>query len=91
MPTRPTAKIKRKPFANKPTYNKGDYNTTAWRKVRSQVLQTYPICCACNRAPSTVADHIAPVRLGGEFWDINNIQGLCAACHNSKSAKERNL
>jgi 5-methylcytosine-specific restriction enzyme A len=38
--------------------------------------------------PSTVADHITPVRLGGDFWDINNLQGLCASCHNSKSAKE---
>jgi hypothetical protein len=28
--------------------------------------------------PSTVADHITPVRLGGDFWDINNLQGLCA-------------
>jgi 5-methylcytosine-specific restriction protein A len=91
MPTRPTSKIKRKAFANKPAYSKGEYNTTGWRKLRHQVLQTYPVCVTCKQKPSTVADHITPVRLGGAFWDINNIQGLCAACHNSKSAKERNL
>jgi 5-methylcytosine-specific restriction endonuclease McrA len=91
MPIRPTAKIKRKPFANKPAYNQGAYNTQSWRKLRYQILQAYPVCASCQRAPSTVADHITPVRLGGGFWDIKNIQGLCAACHNSKSAKERNL
>jgi 5-methylcytosine-specific restriction endonuclease McrA len=54
----------------------------------SQVLTEYPVCNNCNRMPSTVADHITPVRLGGYFWDLNNLQGLCARCHNSKSAKE---
>jgi 5-methylcytosine-specific restriction protein A len=91
MPTRPTAKIKRKAFANKPAYNQGPYNSTSWRKLRFQAIQSGPVCAACNRAPSTVADHITPVRLGGLFWDINNIQGLCARCHNSKSAKESKL
>jgi 5-methylcytosine-specific restriction endonuclease McrA len=28
------------------------------------------------------------VRLGGEFWEPTNHQGLCAACHNSKSGRE---
>lgn len=37
---------------------------------------------------ATVADHVHPVRLGGAFWDPNNIQGLCARCHNIKSSAE---
>ena len=89
MPYRPQPKIKKKPFANKPVFSDGPYNCAAWRKLRLQVLREYPICNNCKRLTSTVADHITPVRLGGEFWDINNLQGLCASCHNSKSAKER--
>lgn len=89
MPYRQQPKIKKKPFANKPAFSDGPYNSTAWRKLRLQVLREYPICNNCKRLPSTVADHITPVRLGGDFWDINNLQGLCASCHNSKSAKER--
>ena len=91
MPYRQQPKIKKKPFANKPTFNDGPYNSVAWRKLRLQVLRLQPICNDCKRAPSTVADHITPVRLGGNFWDIDNLQGLCAPCHNSKSAKERNI
>jgi 5-methylcytosine-specific restriction enzyme A len=88
MPYRQQPKIKKKPFANKPTFSEGPYNSSAWRKLRTQLLREYPICNNCKRLPSTVADHITPVRLGGDFWDLNNLQGLCASCHNSKSAKE---
>jgi 5-methylcytosine-specific restriction protein A len=42
----------------------------------------------CERL-ATVVDHIQPVRLGGEFWDRDNWQPMCASCHNAKSAKER--
>jgi 5-methylcytosine-specific restriction protein A len=91
MPYKPESKIKRKAFANKPTFSDGPYNTSSWRKLRYQVIQAGPVCATCRRAPSIVADHIQPVRLGGEFWDINNLQGLCTRCHNSKSAKERKL
>jgi hypothetical protein len=70
MPYRPQPKIKKKPFANKPTFSEGPYNSAAWRKLRIQVIQTYPVCNECKRMPSTVADHITPVRLGGDFWDL---------------------
>jgi 5-methylcytosine-specific restriction protein A len=36
-------------------------------------------------------DHIKPIRLGGEMYDIENLQSLCKSCHGRKSAKERNL
>lgn len=91
MPIKPDPKIKRKAFANKPAYSDGPYNCASWRKLRFQVLRNYPICNDCKRLPSTVADHIKPVRLGGNFWDIENLQGLCASCHNKKSANEARI
>ncbi|SRR5713101_5834170 len=58
--------------------------------LRAKTLARDPICRACNRNPSTVADHIKPHRgIWSLFVDFDgNLQGLCAPCHNEKSAKE---
>jgi 5-methylcytosine-specific restriction protein A len=39
--------------------------------------------------PANVVDHIVPIRNGGEFLEWENLQSLCASCHNSKTMKER--
>jgi 5-methylcytosine-specific restriction protein A len=91
MPKKPEPKIKRKSFINKPLYDKGEYNTHQWRKLRYLTLSNEPICRACKQREATVLDHITPVRLGGEFWDVDNLQPLCKWCHNSKSGKESKL
>lgn len=52
------------------------------------ILNRDPYCMIrvkCNGAPSMVADHITPVRQGGE-WTMENGQGCCDACHNHKRA-----
>lgn len=68
------------------------YNTSRWRKLRIQVLDAEPLCRECQAkgrvVEARVVDHINPVRQGGAFWDINNLQPLCDPCHNSKSGKE---
>lgn len=70
------------------------YNTTRWRRVREQVLQGNPLCVNCETlgllTVAQMVDHIEPVRLGGEFWAMDNLQPLCNSCHASKSASERN-
>lgn len=91
MPYKPAPKIKNKPFANKPKYSEGPYNTRAWRKLRAEIIKQYPVCVDCQRLPSTVCDHIKPIRLGGSFWDSDNLQALCASCHNKKSGRESKL
>lgn len=75
----------REPNHNKP------YNNSLWRKIREQVLRANPICVECKRNAATVADHIKPIRLGGEMHELNNIQALCSSCHNKKSAKESKI
>ena len=70
---------------------KNIYNSVQWRTLRRHILNRQPICVICNRSPSTVADHIVPVRLGGSFTNVENIQGLCEICHNKKSANEKKL
>jgi hypothetical protein len=88
MPYRQQPKIKRKPFANKPTYRTGLITPAAWRKLRIQVIQTYPVCNECGRMPSTVADHITPVRLGGDFWDLITCKAFARAVIIAKVQKK---
>ncbi len=70
----------------------GWYDRWPWtglHGLRATTLAKDPICKACNRAPSRIADHITPHR--GDynlFCDEKNLQGLCEACHNEKSARE---
>jgi len=33
-----------------------------------------------------IGDHIIPIALGGDEWDINNIQTLCEKCNKIKTA-----
>jgi 5-methylcytosine-specific restriction endonuclease McrA len=48
--------------------------------------------------PPFVADHIKPIALGGDEWDLNNLQSLCIFCNKVKTrgdskniAKERRV
>jgi 5-methylcytosine-specific restriction protein A len=70
-----------------------EYGTARWQKARATQLARKPCCEACAKQgrtnPATVADHITPVRLGGDFWDAANHQSLCRSCHQAKSASER--
>ena len=71
------------------------YHTTSWRQVREAVLMSEPLCRSCADIGEVklaqMVDHIEPVRLGGNFWDTQNLQPLCNSCHAVKSAKERGL
>lgn len=71
---------------DRPTaYRRGyDGRHQRWRKM---VLNRQPQCVACG-APATVADHVVPLSQGGG-WEIENGQGMCVPCHNSKTARER--
>lgn len=93
MPNFPKRKnyTERKPFESKPREKVKDYNTREWQKLRLSLLMDEPLCRKCKVRAASVIDHIKPVRMGGEFWDLENLQPLCKWCHNSKSGKENNL
>lgn len=76
------------------------YHTTAWRALRAAILKERPLCIECQRngitALASVVDHIVNVSSGKTaqdrerlMWDVNNLQPMCKACHDSKSGKER--
>ena len=64
------------------------YRTARWASIRNMVLGRDPYCTRCNAqgvtTPSTVANHIKPHKGDYDlFWDMENLEGVCAPCHNS--------
>lgn len=45
------------------------------------------VCDELNHSNLT-GDHIIPIALGGEEFDLNNVQTLCRACHKIKTRKD---
>ena len=64
-------------------------NSAAWRALREQVLSAEPLCRHCATQglwrAATVVDHIDN---DPGHNATGNLQPLCAACHNRKTARE---
>lgn len=84
--------IERKPF-ERANPNAKFYNSRKWRNLRKRFLMKNPLCVHCQQnnevRVATVADHILPINKGGDALNENNLQPLCATCHNRKSARDR--
>ena len=69
------------------------YRTGAWRRVRNDYLARSPLCehCAMRSRVTvgSIVDHIAERRDGGDSFDQDNMQTLCASCHQHKTNDER--
>ncbi|TVT77629.1 HNH endonuclease [Acinetobacter colistiniresistens] len=64
----------------------------AWRKLREKVLQRDGYLCVNHYAKgeiveATDVDHIVSKEKGGTD-ELDNLQSLCAQCHQEKTAKE---
>lgn len=65
----------------------------AWQRARKGYLAHHPLCVHCladgTVTAASVVDHIVPHR-GDQtlFWDHDNWQALCKACHDRKTATE---
>ena len=77
--------------SSKPWWHKW-YDRQIWRGpngLRYVTLARDPVCMMCHRNASTVADHIKPHKGVWElFCDLANLQGICDACHDRKTALE---
>lgn len=65
---------------------------SAWQKIRARILRRDKgLCQECLRndrlTVATQVDHITPLHLGGRDND-ENLQCLCKACHDAKTAQE---
>jgi len=64
------------------------YHSKSWKQVRILQLMEFPICKRCP-ALATIADHKTPIDKGGPKLDRDNLQSLCHACHNIKTAEDK--
>lgn len=97
-----TVKLKTFGWEKRPKHNFGTstrivepfYHTQQWKKIRLMVLANNPLCVYCESfgyyVSAKVVDHIIPISQGGNKTALDNLQGLCTKCHNSKSGKEKN-
>ena len=69
------------------------YESPAWRKLRRQKLSQMPLCeiCFANKriTPAVIVDHKVEIKDGGAALNMENLQSVCYACHNKKTAAER--
>ncbi len=68
------------------------YKTARWHRLRDAQLAAEPLCRFClaieDVTEATVCDHIEPHR--GQldlFYDPDNLQSLCAPCHDKLKAR----
>lgn len=71
---------------------RGFYSSARWRRLRAQVLAEEPLCLACRAEgqlePATDVDHVVPHRGNrARFFDRDNLQALCHACHSRKTQR----
>lgn len=76
------------------TEYRGWYQTPEWTALSKLVRSEEPLCRECKKAntltPTECIDHIIPHRGDWDkFIDRDNLQSLCARCHNRKSRQEQ--
>ena len=61
----------------------------SWFHVRKDVLRrdryTCSICRKRLRKAQLDVDHIIPIRMGGKYFEKENLRTLCKECHKAKS------
>jgi 5-methylcytosine-specific restriction endonuclease McrA len=71
------------------------YCRAAWKKIRQHHLTLHPLCAwHLKKTPpqmvrATVVHHLTPHK--GDlvlFYDPNNLESLCAPCHDSKAQQD---
>lgn len=73
-------------------YSSTEYTTVHWSQVRVKAFErddhTCQDCGEKKEESELIADHITPVALGGDEWDLSNVQTLCKECDKKKTSKD---
>ena len=71
------------------------YQSARWRKLRAEKLAENPFCEACARAKparitaATIVHHREPLKRGGDPYEWDNLESICASCHNKAATHGR--
>ena len=63
----------------------------SWEGVRNRAFKRDSYTCVkCGKKDTDtfIGDHIIPIALGGEEFDIDNVQTLCIACNKIKTKQD---
>lgn len=73
-----------------PKKAEGFYTSPEWRGLVADVKRARgSFCQRCGSRHRVIADHIVERKDGGADLDESNVELLCAACHNRKTAAAR--
>lgn len=69
------------------------YKSSSWRRCRESMLATSPLCADCLAreilTPALPVHHIQERKDRPDLaYEPDNLQALCAACHNAKRTRE---
>jgi 5-methylcytosine-specific restriction protein A len=72
---------------------RGLYNTRQWRETRRLQLMRHPLCERClgrgyTRQATEIHHRKAHKGDWGLFLDPENLESLCASCHNSEAQQQ---
>lgn len=66
------------------------YTSPEWRRLVADIKRERGrFCERCGGTHRVLGDHIVEVKDGGAQFDRSNIELLCQACHNRKTAQQR--
>jgi 5-methylcytosine-specific restriction endonuclease McrA len=72
-----------------------DFYSLSWVDYRLKIFErdnfTCKICGQKASSSTLIADHITPIAIGGDDWDMNNIQTLCLNCNKVKTAQDMKI
>lgn len=73
--------------ARRPNSRQRGY-TRQWEALRAEFIHQHPTCAFCG-APAEHVDHITAHKGNPAlFWNWNNLQSLCAHCHNCEKQRQ---
>lgn len=71
------------------------YHTAAWTRLSRAFRADHPLCENCLRkgivTPAEVVDHIVPIAICEDFWDMTNWQSLCRKCNIEKGNRDKRI
>lgn len=69
------------------------YHTARWARLSRTFRDSHPLCARCQAQgiirPAQCVDHIIPVPICQDFYDIHNLQSLCNECNMLKGNEDK--
>ena len=89
---RSAPRLKASPPRLKPMAKVADpfYLSPEWRAMMREIkVERGAFCVTCGSGKRIIGDHVREIKDGGDKLDKRNVQLLCHACHQRKTARER--